>query len=129
MDDNNQCTDSLLTSTREIDSFLSKFRYLCSTGFKASLNISCENGRTVVDLHVDLGCTLPPVGISPPTIAPSMSPRSPSYYRCLKRRKAKRDSLDSFVNSRNSFPVTNEVNSSSSTYGTEVLENARFCES
>ena len=93
-------SDLIITSNNDLDGLISNFRYLCCSGYKTSLNISSENGRAVVDFHVDLGFIQPPVEVPPPNasyVSPEPLPkchRSPSYYRRLRRRRAARASLN-----------------------------------
>ena len=112
MDFEDQKSALFVSSFRELDSLLSSFRYLCSTGYKASLNLTCANGRTVVDFHVDLGFLQPPVEVPPPAASSPVQIRhkSPSYYRRLKRRR------DARVSSNDQADViTVDVNSSAAT--------------
>ena len=82
----------MAASHRELDSFLQKFKYLTSAGFKASISFKSENCCTRVTLDVDLPFLTPPCNLSPPS-TPSQSPRnrSPSYYRRLRRRHDARE--------------------------------------
>ena len=72
----------------EIDSFVLKFKYLCSAGFKATLNVEAEDGKASICLKANLGYTpssflhLYHHGPSPRVH------RGPSYYRRQARRKA-----------------------------------------
>ena len=71
----------------EIDSFVLKFKYLCSAGFKATLNVEAEDGKASIYLKANLGYTpssflhLYHHGSSPRVH------RGPSYYRRQARRK------------------------------------------
>ena len=49
-----------MASKQELTSFVSKYRYLCSAGYQANLNFSCQGGRTYVSFNVDLGILPPP---------------------------------------------------------------------
>ena len=71
MNAKNQGSSLRVASTREIDSFISDFKYPCGPGFKASLNISCQNDRpaTAVDFDVYFLFVLSPVEVSPSTTA------------------------------------------------------------
>ena len=92
--DADQKPDLFITSSRELDSLGAKFKCLCITGYKATLNFTCANGRTVVDFHIDLGLVQSPLEVPPPAASmPSLVQichKSPSYYRCLKRRREAR---------------------------------------
>ena len=101
----------MANSHHELDSFVTKFKYLCSAGFKAALSITTtENCGTHVSLNADLPFIAPPCYLPPPTIVTTSmkSPRyrSPSYYRRLRRRRNARLSL--FTNE------ASEMNSSAS---------------
>ena len=75
----------------EIDSFLGKFKLLCSNGINASLNINSSNGRAIVTLHADLGL----INASPCVTQTPLKRRSPAYERRrLARRHARRISTN-----------------------------------
>ena len=38
---------SAMTTNQEFDSFVSKFRYLCCAGIKATLNLNCDGGHLI----------------------------------------------------------------------------------
>ena len=84
---------------RELDSFLSKFRYLSSAGFKAVISFKSEDFVTRVCLDVELPFVFPPSDLPPPSNVTS-SPkfprtRSPSYYRRrLQRGRSARNRLE-----------------------------------
>ena len=59
----------------EIDSFFTKFKYLCCSGVNASLNVT---------LHAEGGFIGPPIPQTP------VKQRSPAYGRRLARRQTKR---------------------------------------
>ena len=44
-----------MATSAEINSFVSKFKFLLASGFKASLTISAENGEAIVNLNANLG--------------------------------------------------------------------------
>ena len=44
----------MMATSSEIESFVSKFRYLCSAGFKASLKLNCEDGHAFISFDVNL---------------------------------------------------------------------------
>ena len=71
----------------EIDSFLTKFKYLCCTGVNASLNVTCSSGKATVMLHAEVGFISPP---TPQVLQTPVKQRSPAYGRRLARRQAKR---------------------------------------
>ena len=79
-----------MATSSEIESFVSKFRYLCSAGFKASLKLNCEDGHAFISFDVNLGPLPPPLFIPPP-VSPVQRRKSPSYYRRLKRRSDARN--------------------------------------
>ena len=84
-----------MAAVNELESFIAKFRYLCSSGYRASLSFNSDvNGNAHVAFEVDLGFIQPPFAVPPP---PSTSPkkRSPGYYRRLQRRRQEREQLDS----------------------------------
>ena len=76
-------------ASREIESFVLKFKNLQYAGIKASLTLEAENGEAFVTLKANLGCLPPPSwhrehdqGLRRPVH------RSPSYFRRQERRKA-----------------------------------------
>ena len=96
----------MATSNQELDSFLAKYKYLCSAGHKASLSFKSENFCTRISLDVELPFMTPPWSLPPPSCVqtPTMSPtslrhRSPSYYRRLKRRYDARQKVEEDSNS------------------------------
>ena len=44
----------------ELNSFITKFKYLCHAGFDASLNLSCAHGKATVTLQAEIGFMGPP---------------------------------------------------------------------
>ena len=84
-----------MAAVKELESFIAKFRYLCSSGYRTSLSFKSDvNGNAHVAFEVDLGFIQPPFAVPPP---PSTSPkkRSPEYYQRLQRRRQEREQLDS----------------------------------
>ena len=79
--------ESRMATNFEINSFLTKFKQLCSDGFNASLQFRSENGNAIVSFKVDLGkLCLPPIS------QPVRRRRSPAYYRRQdKRREARKE--------------------------------------
>ena len=73
----------------EIDSFLTKFKYLCSEGINASLNITSSNGKAIVTLHAEIGAIGAPKSPKTP-----VKHRSPAYNRRIARRQAMRQTSD-----------------------------------
>ena len=72
----------------EIESFVLKFRNLCSAGYKATLSVEAEDGKASICLKADIGYVPPPF---PPPHSHGPPPRvhrSPSYRRRQERRKA-----------------------------------------
>ena len=93
----------MMANTHELDSFVEKFRYLCSAGFDATLTLRSEKGQAHVSFNVNLGFLPPPLAFPPPASnvysTPCQRRRSPSYYRRLKKRSDARLNLDSsFLN-------------------------------
>ena len=70
----------------ELESFILKFKHLCSAGINASLNVNSFHGKAVITLHAELGSFNAPEKVAQ---TPSKH-RSPSYHRRLARRKAAR---------------------------------------
>ena len=72
----------------EIESFVLKFRNLCSAGYKATLSVEAEDGKASICLKADIGYV--PPSFPPPHShgPPPRVHRSPSYYRRQERRKA-----------------------------------------
>ena len=86
----------MAASHHELESFLQKYKYLCSAGFKAHLSFASENCCTRVSLEVDLPFLSPPWNSPPPFTLSPQSPRnrSPSYFRRLKRRRDAREGVN-----------------------------------
>ena len=70
----------------ELNSFLTKFKQMCSAGYHATLQLRSENGRATVSFNVDLGELLLPPSISQLV----RRRRSPGYYRRQEKRKEAR---------------------------------------
>ena len=72
----------------EIDSFVLKFRNLCSAGFKATLSVEGENRKASICLKADLG-NIPPSFPQAHSHGPlpRAHRRGPSYHRRQERRK------------------------------------------
>ena len=70
----------------EIDSFVVKFKNLCSAGYKATLTLDAEDGKASVCLKANLGYVPPPFPSAQPYRPPPHG--GPSYYRRQGRRKA-----------------------------------------
>ena len=104
--------DSSLATVYELDSFVTKFRYLCSAGFNASLTVKSNgDGRARVSFEVDLGFLQPPLTVPPP-VSPVPQRRSPAYFRRLKKRKDCRQKIGPLFDSgttNESIVVTEEV--------------------
>ena len=79
-----------VSASVELESFIAKFRYLCSAGYQASLSLKSENGIARVSFDVTLGFVPPPVSLPPPVSPSQQRHRSPAYLRRLKRRKEAR---------------------------------------
>ena len=85
----------------EIESFLTKFKHLCSGGINASLNISSSQGKAIVTLHAEIGAISAPT--APQTSSKhSLSLRSPHKgslaEEILLNNDSKRSSLDKAQN-------------------------------
>ena len=123
----------MMANCYELDSFVTKFRYLCSAGYDATLTLSSEKGQAQVSFNVNLGSLPPPLTLPPPApIVSSATPcqrrRSPSYYRRLKRRSESRLNLDStFVSaSTKCAEETGKVISDEAENATEHMNNS-YC--
>ena len=68
----------------EIESFVTKYKHLCSVGIAATLVFECHGGETVVTFKANLGCCAQPPGVN------SAHFRNPSYGRRQLRRQATR---------------------------------------
>ena len=103
----------MAANIRELDSFLSKFKFLSSAGFKAAISFKTENFVTNVSLDVELPFVLPPCNLPPPfsvfSTPKSRRHRSPSYYRRLQRRRDAR-SRSEVLSSLSDSVVVNNVN-------------------
>ena len=73
----------------ELNSFITKFKYLCHAGFDASLNLSCAHGKATVTLQAEIGFMGPPPSQVPHT---PFKRRSPAYSRRIARRQTMRQS-------------------------------------
>ena len=105
---------STMSPLSELNSFVTKFHYLCSAGFKASLTLnSSGDGRARVAFEVELGFLQPPVTVPPPVSPSSKQRRSPAYNRRLKKRREARQKLDNLYDANldpnDSITVTEEV--------------------
>ena len=65
----------------EIESFLTKFKYLCNSGLSATLNLESHLGKATVTLKVE-------VGICPPNLIPPQRYRGQAYQRRQLRRSS-----------------------------------------
>ena len=101
----------MAASHRELDSFLQKYKYLCSAGFKATVSFASENCCTHVTLEVDLPFLSPPRNSPPPYTLSPQSPRnrSPSYFRRLKRRRDARECSKVESSEENKVHVVDEA--------------------
>ena len=81
----------MVDSNRELDSFLSKFKYLSSVGFKAAISFKSENFVTRVSLEVELPFVLPPWNLPPPSNVAS-SPKSPRH-RSLRDERSRSEEI------------------------------------
>ena len=70
----------------EVDSFVTKFKYLCHAGIKATLTVEAENGEASVTLRAGLGPIPPPLLV--PGHGHRRQHRGPSYQRRQERRQA-----------------------------------------
>ena len=112
----------MAVSHYELDSFLQKYKYLCSAGLRATVTFKSENCNTHVSLEVDLPFLTPQWNVPPPNATPqSPRNRSPSFYRRLKRR---RDARHVKVESTGEFNVdaTNEVDMPQENYSQNLCE-------
>jgi hypothetical protein len=75
----------------EVDSFVTKFKHLCQTGFKATLTITSSDGEATVVLTAGLG-PIPPTQLHHDLLHHGQpSPyRGPAYQRRQERRQAAR---------------------------------------
>ena len=80
----------------EIDSFVVKFKNLCSAGYKATLALDVEDGKASVCLRANLG-HVPPQPYRPPHHVY----RGPSYHCRQERRKAAKSAAASAALSNN----------------------------
>ena len=75
----------------EVDSFVTKFKYLCHAGIKATLTVDADNGEAFVTLKAGLGLIPPPFRVFPGHGHHSRHQhRGPSYHRRQERRQAAR---------------------------------------
>ena len=115
----------------ELESFVAKFRYLCSAGFNASLSLNSDgDGHARVSFEVDLGFLEPPMTLPPP-ISPYRPRRSPAYFRRLKKRRDSRqksnDLSNSFTVSNDSMSVTEKVTENEEVQTDILVEDCRKC--
>ena len=82
-------------ASTEIDSFVQKFKLLRNAGFEASLQFETKLGEVWISISCKVGRDVMPPPMPPPSssqfVVASKLHRSPSYYRRLARRKAKRE--------------------------------------
>ena len=106
----------------EIDSFISKFRYLWSAGFKASLTLESSHGEATVTLKAGLGFPLPPPQ------SRFDQKRGPSYWRRQDRRRKARENLqkaeEASIDLFKSSNITEKVVEKSEIYETSSAEKA-----
>ena len=88
----------MMATQCELDSFVTKFRNICSLGYNATLTISSKNGQAHVGLDIDLGFLFPPPSSLPSQVSSTPRHRSPSYYRRLKKCYAARQNCSSSEN-------------------------------
>ena len=83
-----------VSSNIEIDSFVMKFKFLLSNGFKASLNVEAQDGEAYITLKAGLG-RIQHLSKSAPSFsyADCVKQRSPSYYRRQDRRRQSRQNM------------------------------------
>ena len=70
----------------EVDSFVTKLKFLTSAGCKASLNITSDDGQGRVTLSADLEFCVPPPVDQAHSVLPSRQKRGPAYQRRQQRR-------------------------------------------
>ena len=70
----------------EVHSFVNKFLNLCHNGKSASLSFKCHNGKTIIDLQLQLSSIPPPSYHSHPQSSPQHVRPSPSRVRRLAQR-------------------------------------------
>ena len=105
----------LVMANQEFESFVSKFRYLSSAGFKAQLNVSAEEGKTLISLNVELGSMLPtkPQPLFPDYPPPLFNPHSnqpfyassPYQRNCYYKPQEKQHYENSKPKRTSKFPV------------------------
>ena len=71
----------------EVDSFVTKLKFLTSAGCKASVNITSDGGQVRVTLSADLGFCVPPPVDQAHSVLPSRRKRGPAYQRRQQRRQ------------------------------------------
>ena len=72
----------------EVYSFVNKFLTLCNNGESADLSLKCHDGKTVINLQLDLSSVPPPPyhpQVSPPCVRPSPSRLRRSAQRAHSR--------------------------------------------
>ena len=76
----------------ELQSFVNKFKYLCSAGYSSLLTFKAENGTTKISFDVSLGFLPPPISLPPPVVSQILpnknKKRNASYVRRLDRRRS-----------------------------------------
>ena len=80
-------------ATKELESFVTKFKYLCSAGYSTSLSLKAENGIAKISFDVSLGFLPPPTSQPPPQCVNMYSPlpskkRNASYMRRQDKRRS-----------------------------------------
>ena len=83
----------------EMESFISKFKFLTSIGCKASLNFMSSNEQVSVTLSTDLGYYVSPYTYQSTSSLPRRRHRGPAYFRRQLRRHNAAKASSSNVNS------------------------------
>ena len=112
-------------ATVELESFLSKFKYLCNAGYNASLTFKAENGSTDISFNVSLGFIHPPMNYPPPgfSAVSSTKKRNASYIRRQERRRSLRADNEKIDNAERVSVKTEEVETEESIEAKVVNDN------
>ena len=105
----------------EIDSFVVKFKNLCSAGYKATLTIDAEDGKASVCLKANLGDVSPPFLFPQPYRPLHHVYRGPSYHRRQERRKAAKSAAVPAAPSDNIIDAAEQVDTSNQAEQTQII--------
>ena len=87
-----------MAAAQEVHSFVTKFLNLCKSGKNADLSLKCKDGKTVINLQLDLESS--PSDVStfiPPPPYPRPRPSPSRMRRCARRARARADAAENIA--------------------------------